>query len=67
MYKDNNMLYLKEYSCDVTFSFNEMGILSINLNNINLSNTSSDEDDPETIIHVKDGTDFYWEILLMHH
>ena len=53
------MLYLKEYSCDVTFSFNEMGILSIDLNNIKLSNTSSDEDDPETIIHVKNGTDFY--------
>ena len=30
-----------------------MGILDIDLNNINLDNTNCDEDDPETIIHIK--------------
>ena len=30
-----------------------MGILSIDLNNINLDDTNYDEDDPETIIHVR--------------
>ena len=30
-----------------------MGILNIDLNNTNLDNTNYDEDDPETIIHVK--------------
>ena len=30
-----------------------MGILSIDLNNVNLDNTNYNEDDPETIIHVR--------------
>ena len=31
----------------------EMGILSINLNNINLDNTNYEEDDPDTIILIR--------------
>ena len=30
-----------------------MGILNIDLNNINLDNTSYDKDDPDTIIHIR--------------
>ena len=30
-----------------------MGILNIDLNNINLDDTNYDEDDPETIIHIR--------------
>ena len=30
-----------------------MGILSVVLNNINLDDVNFDEDDPETIIHVR--------------
>ena len=39
-------------SGDVTFCCNEMGILSVNLNNINLDN-NFDEDDFDTIILIK--------------
>ena len=30
-----------------------MGILNIDLNNINLEDTNYDEDDPDTIIHIR--------------
>ena len=40
-----------EDSDDVTLFCNEIGILSVNLNNINLD-TNFDEDDPDTIILV---------------
>ena len=33
----------------VIFSYNEMGILSIDLNNINLGDTNYNEDHPEAI------------------
>ena len=32
---------------------NEMGIFSIDLKNINLDDTNYDENDPETIIHIR--------------
>ena len=35
------------------FSFNEMSILSIDLQKINLDDTNYDEDDPEIIIHIR--------------
>ena len=38
---------------DDVFFCNKMGILSIDLNNINLDDTNYDEGDPETIIHVR--------------
>ena len=52
LYADENILYFNEDSGNVLFSFNEMGILNIDLNNINLDNTS-DEDDPDTIILIR--------------
>ena len=52
LYIDKNILYFNEDSRNVVFSCNEMGILSVNLNNINLDNTF-DEDDPDTIILIR--------------
>ena len=44
---------LNKDSGDAIFSCNEICILSIDTNNINLDNTNYDEDDPETIIHIR--------------
>ena len=44
--------FFYEDSGDVTFYFDEMGILSVNLDNINIDNTF-DEDDPDTIIFIR--------------
>ena len=53
IYADDNIICFNEYSGDVIFSCNEMGILRIDLNNINLDNSNYDEEEPETIIHVR--------------
>ena len=53
LYADGNILYFDEDSGNVTFRFNEMGTLSVNLNNINRDDTNNDEDDPNTIIHIR--------------
>ena len=52
-YVVDNILYFNEDSGDAIFSCNEMGILSIHLNNINLDDTNYDENDPETIINIR--------------
>ena len=49
---DDGLLFSDEDSRDVTFCCNKMGILSLNLNNINLDN-NFDEDDPDTIILIR--------------
>ena len=49
LYTDDSFLFFHEDPGDVTFCCNEMGILSVNLNNINLDN-NFDEDDPNNII-----------------
>ena len=36
LYADEFLLFFDEYSGDVTFCFDEMGILRVNLNNISL-------------------------------
>ena len=41
---DDNTLYFSEYSCNVVFSCNELGILNIDLNNINLDNNFGELD-----------------------
>ena len=53
LYVDDNVLYFNEDSVKVLFSCNEMGILNIDLNNINLDVTYYNEDDPETIVHIR--------------
>ena len=45
MYADKNILYFIEASGDAVFNYNEMGIVNIDLNNINRDN-DFDEDDP---------------------
>ena len=53
LYADTNIPYFNEDSDNAVFSCNEMGILGVNLNNINLADSNYDEDDPETIIHIR--------------
>ena len=53
LYSDDDMLFFYENSGIVTFCFNEMGILSIDINNFKLDDTKYDEDDPETIIYIR--------------
>ena len=45
LYSDENILYLNEDSGNVTFCFNERGILSVNLNKINLDDINYDKKD----------------------
>ena len=52
LFADENTLYFNEDSVNVVFDCNEMGILNIDINNINLVN-NFDEDDPDTIILIK--------------
>ena len=48
-------MYFSEDPSDTVFSCNEMGILSINLNNINLVDTNYDEDDEdEKLVFIPD-------------
>ena len=51
VYADENILYFNEDCGNVVFSCNEMGILNIDLNNINLDN-KFDEDDSDTVIRL---------------
>ena len=51
-YTDENILYFNEDSGNVVFNCNEMGILNIDLNNINLYN-NFDKDDPDTVILIR--------------
>ena len=46
-------IYSNEDSSSVVFICNGMGILNIDLNNINLGDTNYDEDDPDTIILIR--------------
>ena len=52
MYADDGLLFFDEDSGDITFCCDEMGILSVNLNNINLDK-NFDEDDPDTVILIR--------------
>ena len=47
------MLYFNEDSGNAVFSSNEMGILNIDLNNINFDYTNCNEDGRENIIHTR--------------
>ena len=52
LYADENILYFNEDSGNVVFSYNEMGILNIDLDKISLEN-NFDEDFPDTIIVIR--------------
>ena len=50
---DDKILYFNDDSYgNVVFSCNEMGILNIDIHNINLDN-NFDENDPDTIIYIR--------------
>ena len=53
LFADDDILFFEEDSGNSTFSSDEMGIISVDLNNINLYQDNFDEDDSETIIHVR--------------
>ena len=49
---NDDMVFINADS-DVTLCNDDMGLNIIDLNNINLADDNFDEDDPETIIHVR--------------
>ena len=52
-YTDEKILCFNDYSGNTVFSCNEMGILSIDLKNIDLDDTNYDKRDPKTIIQIR--------------
>ena len=52
LYADENILYFIEDSVNVVFNCNGVGVLNIDINNINLDN-DFDEDDPDTVILIR--------------
>ena len=52
LFTDENTFYFNKNSANVAFCYDEMGILSVSLNNINLDN-NFDEDDPDAIILIR--------------
>ena len=53
LFSDIDILFFDEDSANVTFSSEEMGIFSSDLNNINFDDANFYEDDPKTTIHVR--------------
>ena len=53
MYADENILYFNEDSSNVIFNCNGMGILNIDLNNIDLDDTNYQDYDPDAIILIR--------------
>ena len=52
LYEDKNILYFNEDFGDAVFNYNEMGIVNIDLNNINLDD-NFDKEDPKNIILIR--------------
>ena len=53
LFPNDDIIFIDEDSNNATFFSDEMDVLSVDLNNINPDDVNSDEDDPETIIHVR--------------
>ena len=53
LYTDKKMIYFNKDSGNAVLFCNEMGILNIDLNNINLDDTNYEKDDPDTIILIR--------------
>ena len=51
IFQQRYSLFSKE-SANIWFYSNEIGFISVNVNNINFYDANFDENDPETIIHV---------------
>ena len=52
LFQQDIFLYFEDF-VNVAFSANEMGIFNIDLNNINLDGTNSEEDHPDTITIIR--------------
>ena len=52
LYTYKNILYFNKDSSNAVFNYNEMGIVNIDLHNMNLD-TNFDEEDPNTIILIR--------------
>ena len=50
---NDNILYFNEDFGNAVFSCNQMGILNIDLNNINFDDINNEKDGPETIIIIR--------------
>ena len=53
LYAEENILYFNEDPDNVIFNCNGMGILNMDLNNINLDDTNYEENDPDIIILIR--------------
>ena len=53
LFTDDDIPFSDEDSGNVTFFGGEMGIPSVDLNNVNLDDVNVYEDDPEASIHVR--------------
>ena len=53
LFTDDDLLFFDEDSGNVPFSSDEMGIFSVDLDNINLDGVNIDEDDSETVIQAR--------------
>ena len=53
LYADDGLLFFDEDSSNIIFCSDEMGILRVNLNNINHDDTNYEENDPDSVIHVR--------------
>ena len=53
LFSNDATIFVKVGSNHVTFFSDEMGVLGEDLNNINLDHVNFDQDNPETIIHVR--------------
>ena len=53
VFLNDDILFSNEGSGNATFFSDAMGILSADLNNIKLNDSNFDEEDPESIIHVR--------------
>ena len=53
LFTDDDILFFDGDSVSVTYFSDELGILSVDINNINLDDVNFYEDDHETIIHVR--------------
>ena len=53
LFSNDDIIFVNEDFNYVTFLSDEMGILSVDIDDINLDDVSFDKDDPETLIHVR--------------